>query len=154
MPPPSQISFHQWDLVGLSVPNFRHVQHAYLCLPHESCLTCYSKVHFNMWLHLWKQVVIIPSITLVKELRLLSNRQAQLKSQVNQAPRNTHNQEDHLIWPKEEFFYYETLEQFSQRSCGRPIIGSVQGQVGQGFEQLGLVEGVPAHGRRVGLHDL
>ena len=31
-----------------------------------------------------------------------------------------------------------------------PIPGSVQGQVGRGFEQPGLVEGVPAHGRGVG----
>jgi len=30
------------------------------------------------------------------------------------------------------------------------IPGTVQGQVGWGFEQLGLVEGVPAHGRGVG----
>ncbi|GAB0186503.1 hypothetical protein GRJ2_001115600 [Grus japonensis] len=37
-----------------------------------------------------------------------------------------------------------------QRSCGCPIPGSVQGQVGWGFGQRGLVEGVPAHGRGVG----
>ena len=37
-----------------------------------------------------------------------------------------------------------------QRSCGCPLPGSVQGQAGQGFEQPGLVEGVAAHGRRVG----
>jgi len=37
-----------------------------------------------------------------------------------------------------------------QRSCGCPLPGSVQGQVGWGFEQSGLVEGVPAHGREVG----
>ncbi|KAK4816011.1 hypothetical protein QYF61_011001, partial [Mycteria americana] len=35
----------------------------------------------------------------------------------------------------------------AQRSCGCPIPGSVQGQAGWGFEQLGLVEGIPAHGR-------
>jgi len=34
--------------------------------------------------------------------------------------------------------------------CGCPLPGSVQGQVGWGFEQPGLVEGVPAHGRGVG----
>ena len=34
--------------------------------------------------------------------------------------------------------------------CGCPIPGSVQGQVGWGFEQPALVEGVPAHGRGVG----
>jgi len=31
-----------------------------------------------------------------------------------------------------------------------PLPGSVQGQVGWGFEQPGLVEGVPAHGMGVG----
>ena len=35
--------------------------------------------------------------------------------------------------------------------CGCPITGSVQGQVGWGFEPPDLVEGVPAHGRGVGL---
>jgi len=31
-----------------------------------------------------------------------------------------------------------------------PLPGSVQGQAGRGFEQPGLVEGVPARGRGVG----
>jgi len=31
-----------------------------------------------------------------------------------------------------------------------PIPGSFQGQAGWGFEQPGLMEGVPAHGRGVG----
>ena len=44
----------------------------------------------------------------------------------------------------------EALEQVAQRGCGCPIPGSVQGQAGWGFEQPGLVEGVPAHGRGVG----
>ena len=44
----------------------------------------------------------------------------------------------------------ETLAQVSQSSCGCPLPGSVQGQVGRGFGQPGLVEGVPAHGRGVG----
>ena len=35
-----------------------------------------------------------------------------------------------------------------------PLPGSVQGQVGWGFEQPGLVEGVPARGRGVRLDDL
>lgn len=35
----------------------------------------------------------------------------------------------------------------SQRGCGCPITGSVQGQVGVGFEQPDLVKYVPAHGR-------
>ena len=38
----------------------------------------------------------------------------------------------------------------NQRGCGCPLPGTVQGQVGRGFEQLGLVEGVPAHGRGFG----
>ena len=38
----------------------------------------------------------------------------------------------------------------ARRSCGCPLPGSVQGQAGWGFEQPGLVEGVPAHGRGVG----
>ena len=49
--------------------------------------------------------------------------------------------------------YYEcgeALAQAAHRSCGCPLPGSVQGQVGQSSEQHGLVEGVPAHGRGVG----
>jgi len=42
------------------------------------------------------------------------------------------------------------VEQVAQRSWGCPLPGSVQGQVGRGFEQPGPVEGVPAHGRGVG----
>ena len=48
----------------------------------------------------------------------------------------------------------ETWEQVAQRSCGCPITGSVQGQVGPGFEQPDLVKDVPAHGRGLGLDDL
>jgi len=44
----------------------------------------------------------------------------------------------------------ETLAQVAQRSCGCPLLGSVQGRVGWGFEQPGLVEDVPAHGRGIG----
>jgi len=44
----------------------------------------------------------------------------------------------------------EILAQISQRSCGCPLPGGVQGQVGWGFGQPGLVEDVPAHGRGVG----
>jgi len=54
---------------------------------------------------------------------------------------------------KEETSYYEggeALAQVAQRSCGWPLPGSVQGQVGWGFEWSGLVESVPAHGRAVG----
>jgi len=43
-----------------------------------------------------------------------------------------------------------TLEQIAQRSCGCPLPGSVQGQVGRSSEQPGLVADVPAHGRGVG----
>ena len=41
----------------------------------------------------------------------------------------------------------EALDQVSQRSGGCPLPGSVQGHFGWGFEQPGLVEGVPAHDR-------
>ena len=41
----------------------------------------------------------------------------------------------------------EALERVAQRGCGCPIPGRVPGQVGWGFEQPGLVEGVPAHGK-------
>ena len=54
---------------------------------------------------------------------------------------------------EEEILHHEggeTLEQVAQRSCGCPLPGSVQGQVGRSSEQTGLVEDVPAHGRRVG----
>ncbi|KAK4810510.1 hypothetical protein QYF61_004290 [Mycteria americana] len=43
------------------------------------------------------------------------------------------------------FLHGETLEQVAQRSCECPITGSVQGQVGWGFEQPDLVKDVPAH---------
>jgi len=45
----------------------------------------------------------------------------------------------------------ETLAQVAQTSCGCPLSGSVQGQVGWDSEQPGLVEDVPAHGRGVGM---
>jgi len=48
----------------------------------------------------------------------------------------------------------EALEHLVQRSYGCPLPGSVQGQVGRGFEQRGLVAGVPAHGRGLELDDL
>jgi len=54
---------------------------------------------------------------------------------------------------KKEILYYEggeILAQVAQKSCECPLPGSVQGQVGWGFEQPGLVEGVDAHGRGVG----
>jgi len=44
----------------------------------------------------------------------------------------------------------EAPEQLAQRSCGCPLPGRAEGQVGWGFEQPGLVEGVPAHGSAVG----
>ena len=44
----------------------------------------------------------------------------------------------------------ETLEQVAQRSCRGPIIGSVQGQVGWGFDQPGLVKDVPIHEKKGG----
>jgi len=48
----------------------------------------------------------------------------------------------------------ETLEQVTQRSCGCLSPGDVQGQGGLSFEQPDLVEGVPAHDKRVGLDEL
>ena len=44
--------------------------------------------------------------------------------------------------------------QVAQRICACRLPGSAQGQVGWGFEQLGVVEGVPAHSRGVELGDL
>jgi len=41
----------------------------------------------------------------------------------------------------------EALAEVAQRSCGCPLPGSVQSQVGWGLEQPGPVEDVPAHGR-------
>jgi len=48
----------------------------------------------------------------------------------------------------------ETLGQVAQSSCGCPITGRVQGQVGWGFEEPDLVKGLPAHSRGVGLGGL
>jgi len=47
----------------------------------------------------------------------------------------------------------ETLAQVAQRGGRCPIPGRVQGQVGWGSEQPGLVEDVPAHGMGGGLDD-
>ena len=61
------------------------------------------------------------------------------------------------IRDKEEIFYNEgseTLKQVAQRGIGAPIPRIIQGQVGWGSEQPGLVEDVPAHCRGVGLGDL
>jgi len=52
------------------------------------------------------------------------------------------------IWKK--FFTMRVVRHWkrvTQKSCGCPILGSVQGQVRWGFEQPGLVEVVPAHAR-------
>ncbi|KAJ7399329.1 Syntaxin-1A [Pitangus sulphuratus] len=48
----------------------------------------------------------------------------------------------------------EALAQVAQRSCGCRIPGSVQGHIGWGLEQLGLVEGVPAHETKEELEEL
>ena len=45
----------------------------------------------------------------------------------------------------------EALAQISQRSCGCPLPGRVQSRAGWGYDQAALVEGVPAHGREVGI---
>ena len=55
---------------------------------------------------------------------------------------------------QEEILYSEcgeALEQVDQTSCGCPIPGSVESQVGWGFEQPGLVVGVTAHSRDAGI---
>ena len=44
----------------------------------------------------------------------------------------------------------EILAQIAQRGSGGPIPGNIQGQVGWGYEQPGLVADVPAHCRGVG----
>jgi len=51
---------------------------------------------------------------------------------------------------KKEILYSEggeALPQVAQRSRGCPLPGSAQVQAGWGFEQPGLVESVPVHGR-------
>jgi len=58
---------------------------------------------------------------------------------------------------RQNFFYNkdgETPEQVAQRGSGGPMPGNIQGQVGRGSEQPGLVADVPAHCRGVGLGDL
>ena len=47
-----------------------------------------------------------------------------------------------------------TLEWVAQRGSGGPIAGNIQGQVGRGSEQPGVLQDVPAHCRGVGLDDL
>jgi len=54
---------------------------------------------------------------------------------------------------KKKFFTVRVVRpwhRLHRKSCGCLIPGSVQGQVGWGFEQPDLVESVPAHGRGVG----
>lgn len=46
------------------------------------------------------------------------------------------------------------MEEVAQRSCQCPIPESIQGQTGWGFQQPGLMETVPAHGRELELDDL
>jgi len=48
----------------------------------------------------------------------------------------------------------EALAQAAQSSCGCPIPRGIQGRVAWGPGQCGLVEGVPAYGRRLELDDL
>jgi len=58
---------------------------------------------------------------------------------------------------RKKFFYNEcgeALELVAQRGSGSPISGNIQGQVGQGSEQPGLVEDVHTHCRELGLDDL
>jgi len=54
---------------------------------------------------------------------------------------------------RKKFFHHEagkTLDWIAQRGSGGPIPGNIQGQVGRGSEQPGLVKDVPAHCRGVG----
>jgi len=54
---------------------------------------------------------------------------------------------------QEEFLYYESsevLEQVALRSCGCPVPGGVQGQVGWGPGQPGLVLNVEVGGPACG----
>jgi len=54
---------------------------------------------------------------------------------------------------RKKFFTLRVLRHWHRLPRGllrMPLSGSVQGQVGRGFEQPGLVEGVPAHGRGLG----
>jgi len=50
---------------------------------------------------------------------------------------------------RKKCFTVRALAQVAQRNCGCPLPGSVQGQVGWGCEQPGLVEDVPVHGRGI-----
>lgn len=51
---------------------------------------------------------------------------------------------------KEIIFFGGREELVAQTRCGCLIPGSIQGQIRWCFEQPGLVQGGPAHGRRVG----
>lgn len=39
------------------------------------------------------------------------------------------------------------MEKVAICSCGCPVSGTVEGQLRRGFEQPGLIGGIPAHGR-------
>ena len=60
-----------------------------------------------------------------------------------------------LVW--EDIFYSdsgEALEQVAQRSCGCPITGGIEGQIGWDPGQPRLVAGSLTHGRGAGIHHL
>lgn len=42
------------------------------------------------------------------------------------------------------------LEMVARRRCGCPLTGSIQGQAGKGFEQLGVVGAVSAYRKGAG----
>lgn len=44
----------------------------------------------------------------------------------------------------------EAVAQVTRRSCRCHLPGNIQGWIGWGFEQLGLLEGIPAHGKGLG----
>ena len=55
---------------------------------------------------------------------------------------------------KKSFTIGEAQEQVAQRGGGCSLPGSIQGRAGWGFEQPGLVGGVPAYSRGLELGDL
>ena len=64
----------------------------------------------------------------------------------------------HVRWNIFQSEVGDMMEQVSQRTCGCPIPGGVQSQVGWDLEQTDLAPDLvvdnPAHGRRVELDDL
>lgn len=47
----------------------------------------------------------------------------------------------------EDFFVKSMTKQVGQKAGGCPTPGKIQGQIGQGSDQLAVVESIPAHCR-------